>query len=155
ALDMRRRAEDLRDGDDAGSTNASDDDPEGAVDRRKLRLRQRRQFAGLGRHPRAALQLGAVHGHEGRAEAFDAAKILVAARLRDLALAPEFGLQRLHRHTVRLYAAIAAALADELVDDHALVGIREFAALAATALLGGAGLVINQRRDAWRRRELP
>ena len=47
-----------------------------------------------------------------------------------------------------LHAAIAAALADQLVDDDALVGIGKGAALAAAALLGGAGLVVDQHRDA-------
>ena len=92
--------------------------------------------------------LGAVHGDEGRAEAVDAGEILVAARLVDPALAAEFGLDRLDRDAVRLHAAIAAALADQFVDDDALVGIRKRAALAAAALFGRAGLVVEQHRDA-------
>ena len=92
--------------------------------------------------------LGAVHGDEGRAEAVDAGKILVAARLVDPALAAEFGLDRLDRDAVRLHAAIAAALADQFVDDDALVGIGKGAALAPAALFGRAGLVVDQHRDA-------
>ena len=72
---------------------------------------------------------------------------MLAVRLVDLALAAEFGLQRLDRDAVRLHATIAAALADQLVDDHALVGVRVGAALASAALLGGAGLVVEQERD--------
>jgi hypothetical protein len=53
-----------------------------------------------------------------------------------------------------LHPAIAAALADQLVDDHALVGIGIGAALAATALFGGAGLVENQGGDAGDGRQL-
>ena len=45
-----------------------------------------------------------------------------------------------------LHAAVAAALADEFVDDDALVGIGKGAALAAAALFGGAGLVVEQDR---------
>ena len=45
-------------------------------------------------------------------------------------------------------AAVAAALADQLVDDHPLVGVGEGAALAAAALLGGTGLVVDQGGDA-------
>ena len=53
-----------------------------------------------------------------------------------------------HRHAVRFHAAVAAAFADELVDEDALRGIRVLAALAAPALLGGAGLVVQQDRAA-------
>ena len=93
--------------------------------------------------------LGAMHGDEGRAEAVDAGEILVAARLVDLALAAEFGLDRLDRDAVRLHAAIAAAFADQFVDEDALVGIGKGAALAAAAFFGGAGLVVEQHRDAF------
>ena len=49
---------------------------------------------------------------------------------------------------VRLDAAVAAALAHGRIDEHALVGIGEQAALAAAALLGRAGLVVDQHGDA-------
>src|SRR5207237_10498665 len=87
-------------------------------------------------------------GDEGRAKTLEAGEILVAARLVDGALAAELGLERLHRHAVRLHAAVAAALAHQLVDDHAPRGIGELAALAAAALLGRAGLVVDQHRAA-------
>ena len=51
-----------------------------------------------------------------------------------------------------LHAAVAAAFADQLVDDDALGRVGERAALAAAALLGGAGLVVDQHRDARRSR---
>src|SRR6185436_8019755 len=54
------------------------------------------------------------------------------------------GRQRLHRDAVRLHAAVAAALANQLVDDDALLGVRERAALPAAALLGGTGLVVDE-----------
>src|SRR5690606_33870411 len=87
-------------------------------------------------------------GHEGRAEAVDAGEVLVAARLIDAALAAKLGFHGLDRHAVRLDAAIAAALAYMCADDHAAVGIGEGAALAAAALLRGAGLVVDQDRHA-------
>ena len=64
------------------------------------------------------------------------------------ALAAELGLERLHRHAVALVRAVAAALAHRVVDEHALGGIGEGAALAAAALLGGAGLVVDQHGEA-------
>src|SRR5262249_30208974 len=85
----------------------------------------------------------------------EAGEILVAARLVDHPLAAELGLERLHRYAVRLHAAVAAAFADELVDDHAAVGIGELAALAAATLLGRAGLVLDQDGAAGNLGELP
>ena len=94
-----------------------------------------------------------MHGDEGRAETLDAGIVLVAARLVDGALAAPFGIERLHRHAIRFHAAVAAAFADQIVDHHPLVGIGERAALAAAALLGGAGLVVDQDADARHGRE--
>src|SRR6185312_6599230 len=70
--------------------------------------------------------------------------VLVAGRLVDGALAPELRFERLHRDAVRLHTAVAAAFADQLVDDDALLRVGERAALPAAALLGGAGLVVDQ-----------
>ena len=134
-------------GDDAGAADAGDDDAVGMVGERQAGRGQRRPVLRLG-HALAALELGAVHGDEGRAEAVEAGIVLVAARLVDGALAAPFGHQRLHRDAVRLDAAVAAALADQVVDDDALERIGEGAALAAAALLGGAGLVVDQDGDA-------
>ena len=61
----------------------------------------------------------------------------------DLPLAAELGLQRFDRQAVGLRAAVAAALAHQLVDDHALGGLCQGAALAPAALFSGAGLVVN------------
>src|SRR5262249_56563255 len=90
----------------------------------------------------------AVDRNEARAEAFDAGIILVAVRLVDRALPPELGLLRQHRDAVRLHRAVAAALADALVDEDAARRIGHDAALAAPALLGRAGLLVEQHRDA-------
>src|SRR6185503_13078141 len=79
-------------------------------------------------------------------EALQAGEVLVTRGLVDRALAAPFGVERLYRHAVRLHTAVAAALADKFVDDDALVRIGELAALAAAALLGRAGLVVDQHR---------
>ena len=147
AFQMRRHADDGPDGDDSGAADAGDDDAVGVIGQRKLRIGQRRPVLRHG-DALAFFELGAVHGDEGRAEAFDAGIILVATRLVDGALAAPFGRQRLHRDAIRFHAAIAAAFADEIVDHHALVGIGESAALAAAAFLGGAGLVIDEDAHA-------
>src|SRR5690606_33474199 len=107
---------------------------EGSVDRSRLRHR--------------LSDLRAMHRHEGRAEALHAGKVLVAVGLVDPALAAELRLDRLHRDAVRLNGAVAAGLADEIVDDDALVRIRILATLAAAALLGGAGLIVDHDRHA-------
>src|SRR5262249_59371915 len=111
ALEMGRHAEDATDGDDAGAADPGDDDVVSFCDRRQLRLRPRRKRMRRG-DTGALPELGAVHGHERRAEPLDAGKILVAARLVDGALAPPFGLQRLHRDAIRFDAAIDASFTD-------------------------------------------
>src|SRR6185437_5741243 len=78
-----------------------------------------------------------------RAEALDAGEVLVAVRLVDGALAAELGFDGFHRDAVGFLRAIAAALADELVDEDALRRIGKLAALAPAALLSGASLVID------------
>jgi hypothetical protein len=57
--------------------------------------------------------------------------------------------------TQLLCTAVAAALADLLVDEHALRRVGELSSLlAAAALLGGAGLVVDQHRHARHRAQL-
>ena len=119
-----------------------------SVERERRRLGHAVQRIAAAGDALGLADLGAVHRDEGRAEAVEAGEILVAARLVDLALAAELGLDRLDRDAVRLHAAIAAALADQFVDDHPLVGIGKGAALAPAALFGRAGLVVDQHRDA-------
>ena len=120
--------------------------PYGRVERRQRRLRQRAEHL---LHDRLLLaQLPALDRHEARAEALHARVVLVARALVDGALAAELGLDRHHRQAIGLHAAIAAAFAHQLVDDDALGGIGELAALAAAALLGGAGLVVDEDRRA-------
>src|ERR1700730_8327473 len=155
AVEMRRHAEHRPDGDDAGAADPGDDDAVGMLaDFRELRLRQGRQVLVFG-DALALLELRAVDGDEGGAETFEAAKVLVAAGLIDAALAPELGLERLHRDAIRLHAAIPAALAHELVDDHALLGSRIEPALAAPAILRRAGLIVDQHARARHGGEVP
>ena len=82
--------------------------------------------------------------HEARAEALDAREVLVAGGLVDLALAPVLGVEGQHREAVRLRVAVPAALADPVVDERAPVRVHHRAALAAPALLGRAGLVVDE-----------
>src|SRR5690606_25525886 len=86
-----------------------------------------------GTHGLGLAQACAVDRHEGGTEALGTGEVLVAARLVDPPLAPEFGLQRLHGNAVRLYAAVAAPLANQRVDDDPPVGIGKGAALAPAA----------------------
>src|SRR3954466_5099682 len=89
-----------------------------------------------------------MHGDQKRAKTLHAGEVLVAVRLIYLALAAELGLQRLHRDAVGRLRAVAAAFANELVDEGALGGIRIQPALAAAALFRGAGLVVDDDRKA-------
>src|SRR6185312_11109635 len=89
-----------------------------------------------------------MYGDEARAKTLDAGKVLVAVRLVDPPLAAQFSLQRLHRDAVGDCRAIAAALANTLIDEDALVRIRVKTALAAATLLRRAGLVVDQDREA-------
>src|SRR3546814_13825668 len=98
----------------------------------------------------------AVHGDEAGAEAVHAGEVLVAGRLVDGALAAELGFHRHHGDAVGLHRAVAAALADQLVDEDAFGRIGIASALAAAAFFGGAGLVEEQHevgRASWRERE--
>ena len=105
---------------------------------------ERRQHLALG----LLLQLPALDGDEAGAEALQAAGVLVAGALVDDALAAELGFQRLDRQAIALDAAVAAALAHQVVDHHAHGRVDHGAALAAAALLGGAGLVVDDDRGA-------
>ena len=87
-------------------------------------------------------------GDEARAKALHAGIVLVARGLVDHALAAELGLQWQDGRAVGLRAAITAAFANGVVDEHALWRIGEFLFLATAALFGRADLVIDQYRHA-------
>ena len=89
----------------------------------------------------------ALDRHEARTEAVEAGKVLVAGGQVDLALAAERRLLRLHAETVGFDRAVAAALADEVVDVGEFWRIGQPAALAPPPLFGGAFLRVDQHGD--------
>ena len=88
------------------------------------------------------------HAHEAGAKALGAGIVLVAAALVDAPLAAQRCLVRQHRHAVALHRAIAAAFAHPFVDEEPARRVHHLALLAAAALLGGAGLLVDQHGDA-------
>ena len=139
AVEVRGHLEDLRDRDDA-------------------RCRRRRASAATRSPPSRRRGSGSVGGRlrgpglaslpsrgdqqERRAVALQAGEVLIARGLVDLGLATELRLDGPNRQAGRLLAAVAAALADALVDPDPLRGDRELAALAQPALLGA-------QRSSW------
>src|SRR3984957_3658592 len=89
-----------------------------------------------------------MHGDEARAKSLDAGEILVAARLVDTPLAPEFRFQGLDRHAIGDAPAISAAFADLRIDEGALSRVGPFAALAQAPPFGRARLVVQDDRHA-------
>src|ERR1019366_4314233 len=147
AFQMRRHAQNSAYRDNAGAANPGHENPIGlGADRRDHGPSEVREILlvfdlGL---PWAA----AMHRDQGRAKTIEAEKILVAARLVDHPLAAEFGFERLHRNAIGFDAAIAAAFADEFVDEDALGRVRHLFLFAAAALFRRAGLIVNEHRDA-------
>src|SRR5580692_8732685 len=106
----------------------------------------------------AALSGAAVRPRPGRADlhergtvASQAGEVLVAGRLVDCGLAAEVGVNRLDGQAVRLLPAVAAALADPLVDHHGLRGCGGLPALALAAQFSRALLVVDEDSDAGHR----
>src|SRR5690606_1479861 len=138
---VRSHAENGADGDHTGAAHSGD---QNAVD-----AFIQRRTGGLGQYGEQislALTLGlaqraAQHRDEARAEALHAGEILVARRLIYPALAAQRGLAPLHRHSLRLLAAIGAAIAHLIVVQYALCGVGEGAALAATAFFRRTALI--------------
>ena len=148
AIDVRRHADQCAERDNAGAAHPGDEDVERAARVRQCWFRQAAEHTIVDCQPFCFLQAATFHRDEGGAEALEAGKILVAGRLVDLALAAKLGFQWCHGQAVGLHAAIAAAFANGLVDEGAAGRINEFAALPAPALFGGAGLLVDQDRDA-------
>src|SRR5690606_8184821 len=144
AFQVPGHAQQGADGHHAGAADAGDQDVPGTLEISAPRWRRQvgEQVRTFG--ARALARAAAVHGDEAGAEALDAAVVLVAVGLVDLALAPELGLLRQHRHAEALLPAVAATLAHQGVDHHPLLRVLELAALAAATLLGGTGLVVDQ-----------
>jgi len=115
----------------------------------RRRFGQRREFGFAFWACRLAfLQAPAFDGDKARTEAPEAGIVLVTGGLVDGSLPAELGLQRFDRQAVRLEAAVAAAFAYDFVDEHAPGRIGKLAPFPAAALLGGAGLHIDDRRHA-------
>ena len=128
------------------------------VDGRNLGIRQ--QFLQCGEvviarslHS-APLRIG-LYRDETRTEAVQARVVLVATVLVYLSLSPEWRLFRNDRQAVGLYRTVATTFADQVVDDDEPLRILELAALAPPALLGGAGLCVDQHSDTWYFAQLP
>ena len=94
--------------------------------------------------------MSALNGNEARTEPVDARVILVARGLIDRPLAAKLRLDRRDRYAIRLDAAIAAALAHEVIDDDALCRIGKLAALATTPFFSRARLIVEKNRAAGR-----
>ena len=139
------------DGDDAGAADAGDDDVVGLADRRQRRLGQRRQVVIGARRPRRFFSFAPCTVTNDGQKPLTQEKSLLQLDWSMVRLRPHSVSSGCTDDAVRLHAAIAAAFADELVDDDALVGIGKRAALAAAALFGRAGLVVDQHRDAGHR----
>ncbi len=144
---MRGHAEQRAECGHAAATDARNQHVPWTIQRWVLRLGQSRRLD-TASYCFGFAQPAAMHGDEARAEALDAGEILVAGVLVDLALAPQFGFQRQHGEAVGLLTAVAATLADRRVDEGALGRVFHLAALAPATLLGGAGLVVDDHRDA-------
>ena len=153
AVDHGRSRQDLRQGGDAGAADPGDAHREARRAEDHFRIRQRlaagRSTGRLrGRSlGRCAARAGR-HGDEGGAIAVQAGEVEVAGRLVDLRLAAELRRDRLDGQAVRLLPAVAAALADALVDEHPLGRHGHLAAAALAPFLRGALLVVDEHGDA-------
>ena len=115
-----------------------------------------RHYVGVDVRHRVANPSGLAGGDRDkrRAIAFEAGEVEIARTLIDPGLATELRRHRMHRQAIRLLAAVAAPLADPLVDHHACGGSRLLTALAPATLLGGAVLIVDEHSDALDGREL-
>ena len=157
AVEHRRSAEHLADRDHAGPADPRE--AHGERIGRHDRLRRRQPDGWIlgrpdGRACRARRVLVDRDGGERRTVALQARHVEVAARLVDPRLAPVRRVDRLHRQAVALVPAVAAALADPLVDDHAEAGLGPQPAAARPALLRRALLIVQQHRHAGHGRQL-
>jgi hypothetical protein len=147
AFEVRRHAEHAADGDDAGAADAGDDDRIGLRDRRLRRLGQRRQ---VGRRidALAALELRALDVTNDGQKPFRQEKSLLQL---------DWSMVRLRPHSVSSGCTETQfdctpqspqpSQTSSLMTTR-LSGIGELAALAAPPLLGRAGLVVDQHREA-------
>src|SRR5690606_13031564 len=85
---------------------------------------------------------------DARAGGRRAAVVLVAVGLVDLPLAAQLGFLRPDADAVGLHRAVATIFTDIRVDEHPLGRVGKLAALAAAALFRGAGLFVDDHRNA-------
>ena len=90
-------------------------------------------------------QLGAFDGHHGWADSLQAREILVANGLVDLPLAPQVRGQRANGDTVGQCRTVAAVFTQPGMDEDARGARARCPTLDASALLGGADLVEDER----------
>ena len=148
-LKMGRHGQHSRNGDNAITTNARDEDVPGAV---KFGFNHIRQWAcekGLQIRPLRFSQDTAFNRHEARAEALNAGNILIAGGLVDAPFGAEFSIKRHHGYAIRFHGAIAAPFAYLLVDHGANIRIHHRAALLPPPFFRRAGLIINERRGSF------
>ncbi len=152
AFDMGRHGDNGADRHHAGPADAGDQHSKRF--RRAGEDRFRQGLKNIGNRDFLARRLGllqvcAMDGYETGAEAVYTRVILVAARLVDGSLAAEFRFLRHDREAIRFNRAITAPFANQIVDHHALEGVRKGAAPAAAAFLRGAGLVVDEHGHAF------
>ena len=143
-VEHRGRPEDLRGGHDAGPADTGDTDVDVCRVDPHHRIRQ------VGRRLRQVGRLdvvGRLDGHEARAVAAEAGEVEIAGGLVDRGLHAQRRVDRLHGETVAHDAAVAARLADPMVDDDPLCRRRQRAPLAEPPILRSAGLVVDEHRD--------
>ena len=160
AVEHRRGAEHLADGDHPGAADAGEADREvvGRDDRVRLgqpgrRVAGRQRGRGLRGAAPAVVLLDGDRGKR-RAIALEARQIPVATRLVDAGLAPVRRIDRLDRQAVALVAAVAAPLADPLVDDDTEPRLGDDPPATSPPLLRRALLVVEEDGDARDRGEL-
>ncbi|MPM95375.1 hypothetical protein SDC9_142529 [bioreactor metagenome] len=148
AVEMGRHADQRADGHDPGAANPGYHDAVGAFGGGQRRVGQGVEARFVGLQCLTLAHLATFDSDEAWTEAVQAGVVLVAGRLIDAPLAPEFGFHRQDGHAVGLGAAVAAALAYRLIDEDPPCRIGEGATLAPAPLLGCAGLVVDQCGDA-------
>ena len=142
-FEVRCHAKKGPNGYDTSPADAGDKNAVGLIEKRQNGLGQRRQSVLAMITGAWLLEPPAMDGDKARAKTFETRVILVTARLIDSPLAPKLSLDRYHRKAIRRSRAIAAALADEVVDHNALGGIGKPPAAPTAALLGGTSLIVD------------
>ena len=151
ALEVRRHRNQCADRHDAGTADPCYQQVIGPVDLRHVGLGQTGiQFGGqIDACCRLFLRLlCAFNGNETGAKTVQTGEILVAHILVDLPFSAEGGFLRNNGQAVRFHRTITAAFTYQVVDKNHAIGLGQHAALAPPPFFGGAGLHVNQYRNA-------